>query len=817
MSRVVPSMQKSAPTAMDHWNEAVAADGSVREQWRVLYEEIQNWDAEDRSAMAMAAQRQIEELGARFNVFSDVGGAGQPYQIDPIPLILSMVEWTKVSAGLEQRMRLLNYVLADVYGAQKLLSLGMIPPDLIHSNRAFMNHGCGTQMMGENMLHLMGCDMVRGANGAWKVLRDHTVTPGGIGQTMENRHIVSRILIGAFEGLEIAALGNFMDAEREAMRSLSMGKFHGANVVFLTPGFRHPSYFEHAYKAKILGFPLVEAADLTVRERRLYLKTLGGLRRVDVLVCRVDHDQLDPLEQWGGAGEGVAGLIEAWRAGNAVVSNAPGAGFASSLALMPFLPRICRECLGEEMKLPFVETWWLGQKDILDFVHANLQRFILLSVNHRNDGHLPLRWSELSPSSRKQWLKEINARPHDFVVQADVRPSEIPTIENRQLRQRPVMWRGYVMKVGDIAHVMPGGLARIDKGYSSPQMWPKHAGVTKDVWITGQKVPEKTTADFSYVAQSPNLPAAQDVPSRIAEQLFWVGRYAERVEQITRLLRVYLSRIVGETALAHHIEYRACDDLLQSIGLLSADMTMPANQVQGFISSVIHDTNWPMGVRSQISLLMQNAASARDRLSDDTWRFIHRLEDIVHKPRRANRAGELSGTLDNLVLHLAAISGMQAENMTRGQGWRFLEIGRRIERSIYTLTYLDAAKKRTEGIGRLLEALLQTCDSMMTYRRRHFSLPKLPAVVDLLYFDTTNPRSVVHQMRIIHEEISHFPIATDYGLMPKIRDGILALLHQCQRKPSVDLPDFLKIAEEMGDFSDQLSQHFFSHSVRRIY
>ncbi len=816
-SRTQYQAQKMVPSVSDYAQEMTSADGQVREHWLRLSEEIHQWNPEQRAAYAAAAGRQIEEFGTTFNVFSDVGGAGQPYQLDPIPLVISSAEWQKVSAGLAQRIRLLNVVLADIYGQQQLLCEGLIPPDMVHASRAFQMHARGVQPVGGTFLQATGCDMVRAANGNWTVLRDHAGTPGGIGQTLENRKITSEMLVGIFEQMHVAPLMGFIDAQREVMRSLSIGKDQGTNVVFLTPGFQHPSYFEHAYKAKLLGFPLVEAADLTVRERRLFLKTLGGLRRVDVLVCRVDHDGIDPLEHWGGRSDGVAGLIEAWRAGNTVISNAPGSSFASSPALMPFLPRICREWFGEEMKLPFVETWWLGQKEIRDSVFANFSRYVLLSSSPQDDSVLPLQCSDLSPSARKQWIKEILDHPHDFCVQAAVRPSEIPTIENRQLRQRPLVWRGYAIQHAQEVHVMPGGLARVGKGNVPPQLWSHHAGYTKDVWIAGvdSKTPQQTMA-------IPMKPLgrglkAQEVPSRIAEQLFWVGRYAERVELSTRLLRVTLSRLVGGVGGMQQEHFQACHRLLQAVGLIAKEKTVPPTGALAFVSRLIHETAESMGMRSQISLLMQNAAAARDRLSDDTWRFFNRLDGIVQPTANADGSAELMRKLDQLILHMAAFAGMQAENMTRGHGWRFLEIGRRLERGIGTLTLLDAAATATPCSGAMLEALLQTCDSVMTYRRRYFSTPELAAVVDLLFADASNPRSFVYQALVIRDEIDHFPGHSDYGLMPKIREEANLLVAACEQNFGTQSGRFCDLSDDLEKFSDSLTQHFFSHSVRRVY
>ncbi len=816
---------RSSPTALPLragvaggvWNEMTEVSGQIRPHWQHLGGKINRWSSEERANLAASAGRMIEDLGTTFNVFSDVGGVGQPYELDSIPLVIPAAEWVKVSAGLAQRIRLLDAVLADLYGPQTLLRDGLVPPDLVHSSRAFRTYACGLQPTGGRHLVTTGCDLARSASGAWSVLRDHTGTPGGLGQVLENRNVISNLLAEPFEVMKPARLAGFLDFERAVLQGFSPRRGELANLVFLTPGFRHPSYFEHAYKARLLGFPLVEPADLTVRERRVFLKTLAGLRRVDGVVCRVDDEGIDPLEHWGGSGEGVPGMVEAWRTGNVALANAPGSNFASSPALMPFLPKICREWFGEDLKLPFVETWWLGQEEVRRRVFEQFQRFVLLSASPRMETLLPIQCAGLSPAARKQWIAAIEERPHEFVVQADVTPSEAPSLEGRALRLRPVVWRAFTLNAPEGPVVLPGGLGLVGKHQRPPQLWPGHAGFTKDVWIpdtpeTGSRVEPRT---HKRPLTSPQ--AAPEVPSRIAEQLFWVGRYAERIELATRLLRVSLRCLGGEGGRLQHDQLSACLMLLTGSGLVPDGMVIHPARTLKTLSALVHDHAAAGGISALTRSLLLNAAAARDRLSDDTWRFFNRLETIVNPPATAPGTAELLRTLDTLVLHLAAFAGMQAENMTRGQGWRFLEVGRRVERALGGLHLLGTTAGQGDGADLLLEPLLEICDSVMTYRRRHFSRPQLDGVIDLVFFDRTNPRSVAYQVHVIHGEISRFAGRPDFGLMPAIREHAEALESRFADPAVPGLAEFSGLIDSLEQFSDLLTQHFFSHSVRRVY
>jgi uncharacterized circularly permuted ATP-grasp superfamily protein/uncharacterized alpha-E superfamily protein len=791
------------------WNELLDAQGRVRPCWAEMSAKIQRWSPDERRALSEETGRMLDNLGTTFNVYRDVGGAGQPYEIDPIPFIMEWREWEIIAKGLAQRTRLLEAVLADLYGPRRLLKDGLVPPDLVHASPAFHHSTRDIQPAGGKWLMVSGCDLVRAANGVWTVLRDHTHTPGGLGQTLENRSVVSSVLPDLFEAAGVTKLRPFFDAEHAALRNLETSRGEVSNVVFLTPGYRHPSYFEHAYKARLLGISLVEAADLTVRERRLFLKTLGGLRRIDGVLCRLDDDGIDPLEFWTAGGGGVPGMIEAWRSGNVALLNAPGAGFAGSAALQAFLPLICRKWFGEELQLPFVESWWLGQRSVRDKLLPDLNGYVLLSAFGKVP-FLPVKWADLSAGSRREWTAAILQRPWDFVVQRDIAPSLVPSLQGRGVQNRPVVWRAFALNGNDGPVILPGGLARVGKPGIAPQLWPEHEGFTKDVWLTG-KTSAQDTADFQTPAVRDRLGAAPEVPSRIAEQLYWVGRYAERVESVTRMLRVTLRCIEGESGRRQRDQLDACLRLMDGSGVLGKGVEK-LRTVAG-LSTLMFGKDVPGSLTRLVDSLIGNAAGARDRLSDDTWICFTQLKGIVDTASRVPRAADLLPTLDRMVLQLSAFSGLQAENMIRGQGWRFLETGRRIERGQVGLGLLGAATSEQA----MLEPLIEICDSVMTYRRRYFSRPDWQGVVNLLFFDRSNPRSVGFQLAVLRAESDNFPGEPGFGLFPRIIAEVKELDARFADPAQPDAIELEKRADQLAALSDLLTQHYFSHSVRRVY
>ena len=792
------------------WNELLDGQGRVRPYWKEMNVRIEGWTGDERKVLLEETARMLEDLGTTFNVYRDVGGAGQPYEIDPIPFIMDWKEWEVVAKGLAQRMKLLEAVLTDLYGSRLLLKDGLVPPDLVHASPAFHHSTRDIQPSGNKWLLASGCDLVRGANGVWTVLRDHTHTPGGLGQTLENRSVVSAVLPDLFEQANVAKLKPFFDDEHAALQNLETSRGGVSNLVFLTPGYHHPSYFEHAYKARLHGISLVEAADLTVRERRLFLKTLGGLRRVDGVICRLDDNGIDPLEFWNSGGGGVPGLIEVWRSGNVALMNAPGAGFAGSAALQAFLPMICRKWFGEELLLPFVESWWLGQESVRGRLLGNLNGYILLSAFGK-DKLLPVKWASLTAAARKEWLAVIAQRPWDFVVQREVSPSRVPSMAGRGVQSRPVILRAFSLNGKQGPTVLPGGLARIGKPGIPPQLWPDHEGYTKDVWLTGDTASPEPGIDLNAPLHRDRLGTAPEVPSRIAEQLYWVGRYVERVEMVSRMLRVTLRCMEGESGRRQRNQLDACLALLEGSGVVAEDAGEMKSVAQ--LSELVFGKKVYGSLTKLVDNLIANAASARDRLSDDTWIVFNQLKTTVDGASRQPRAADLLRTLDRMLLHLAAFSGMQAENMIRGQGWRFLETGRRIERGLCGLSLLRTASSGAT----MLEPLIEICDSVMTYRRRYFSKPDWQGVVELLFSERNNPRSVGFQIAVLNAEAERFPGDHDFGLFPKISER-LGVLHE--RFTSEKLPDKKELKamrDELETLSDLITQHYFSHSVRRVY
>src|SRR5574343_1290231 len=405
------------PQSARRYDEMLSADGAVRPHWRQFFIHLDSVAPEEMHQRLDFVDRRIQENGVTYNVYADPNGADRPWALDPLPLIISPEEWAEVSAAVAQRAALLNAMLADLYGPQTLLAEGLLPPALVYGQHGYLWPCRGVRPPGGVWLHHYAVDLARSPDGKWWVIADRTQAPSGAGYALENRLIVSRVFPEMFRDLHVQHLADFFRDQVDGLSALApVDPGEQPHTVLLTPGPYNETYFEHAYLARYLGFPLVEGQDLTVRGDTLYLKTLRGLKRVHVVLRRQDDDFCDPLELRGDSALGIPGLVNVVRSGRVVVSNALGSGLLASGALMGFLPAICRSLLGERLAMPSVATWWCGEKPALDYVKENFDDLVIKPAypTQRMD---PVFGHELKDAERDEMLRRIEARPHAYVAQ----------------------------------------------------------------------------------------------------------------------------------------------------------------------------------------------------------------------------------------------------------------------------------------------------------------------------------------------------------------------------------------------------------------
>ena len=713
-----------------------------------------------------AAQATVRDNGVTYNVYDDSAGQARPWQLDIVPFILSQSDWKGIEAAVIQRAQLAELVLRDIYGAQKLIASGVLPPHLVTGHPQFLRPLSGVEPAGGVHVHLYSADLARGPDGAWKVMASRADAPAGLGYALENRLVVAQTFPEPFADMRVARLASFFNAYRESI--LELGHSRRDRAVLLTPGPYNESYFEHVYLAHYLGLTLVQGDDLAARDGKVFLKTLTGLERVSAIFRRVDSDFCDPLEFRGESQLGIPGLAEAVRAGGVVLANALGGGVVESPALDAYLPNVCRALLGEELKIPDIPTVWCGNEWGRKEAMARLPRAILRDsfdarplFSRSSSARLG---EQMSAEERARTADRIARRGETMVVQ-EVSPLGLaPTYENGHFGARPVSLRVFAAWTPSGWMVMPGGLTRVAADETVSALSMQSGASSKDAWVLSGAPVDRFTLLGSGVKALEIKRQGESAPSRAMDNLFWLGRYAERCESFVRILRAVAGRAKEEPASALDIAAKLL------IPFYSAAETPPEerliaeqDELLSELQLLIYSRRHARGLQRLLARVENTAWSVRDRLSLDTWRTIHALADNEGLPdeTRSFDAPQARFYLDALVRRGAALSGLAAENMTRGPNWLFLELGRRIERA----THLAWAVRQTVGDADAHETdhiriLLEIADSAMTYRSRYLNQVQIVPFVDLLLLDESNPRSTAFQLAAIETHLRDLPRIT---------------------------------------------------------
>jgi len=782
------------------YDELLDSAGDVRTHWRPVIDALARDGADAVRRGVELARRLILENGVTYNVYADSQGRDRPWVLDPLPILLTAAEWREIELGVAQRARLFDSLLADIYGPQQLLADGTVPAELPFGHPNFLWPCHGITPAGGNWLHVHAVDISRSADGRWWALDDRTQTPSGLGYALENRQIVSRVFPDLLGDLGVSSLGGFFMALRENLLRHAPEEEVPLAVV-LTPGAFNETYFEHAYLARQLGLPLVEGHDLTVRGDTVYLKTLGGLRRVHAILRRLDDDFCDPVELRADSALGVPGLIGVVRAGRVVLANSLGSGVLESAAWMGFMPAAAERLLGEKLRLPSVATWWCGERLALDYVLQNIERLVI-KPTYPNQNFRTVFGRDLGLAARENLTKRLIARPHAYVAQERLAFSQAPVWRSGGgggdsdlgFSARALGIRVYAIATPSGYRVMPGGLARIASD-AADIVSMQRGGGSKDVWVLA---PDRRSIDESAVAgAAPRSARHDDLPSRLAENLFWLGRYSERCEDKARLLRATLR--VRPNALLWSQVLETCGH---------------------FVAPALFDDVNPLGLPADLQRLGWCAAQARSRLSAENWRAIGVLQREFQDAALAKR--DPRGTLNALLLSLAGLAGFALDDMTQDDGWRLMMIGRRLERLQFLAELL--AQRLLSGktpVQSELEWLLDIGDSTITYRTRYLAAPRLGPVIDLLVFDQTNPRALAFQWHAL--EYSLVRVAASLGGAPDdTLDEAVGLVEEMQLSAiEGDSPRAVRarqaLAEQLsglglaaGRLSDRLSLKYFS-------
>lgn len=745
-------------------DELVTESGEVRPLWQKFSARLDELGAAELGRRWEQARRLIYENGVTYNVFGDARGMDRPWELDALPLLIDGNEWESVSAALVQRAELLNLILSDLYGPQRILSEGWMPAELVYGNAGFLRPCHGTRVPGDCYLHFYAADIARSHDGQWWVLTDRTQAPAGAGYALENRLVISRMLPTIFHDAHVQRLASFFMTLRETLRGLAPHNRENPRIVLLSAGPAAETYFEDAYLARYLGYTLVEGDDLAVRNERVYLKTLGGLLPVDVVLRRLGDELCDPLEFRGDSLQGVPGLMQAARSGTVAVANAFGSGLLEMPAIMAFLPGLCRRLLGQDLMMPSVATWWCGHPQALHYVIANLQRLVI-KPTYPSRGIEPVFGAQLSSRERGLLADRIKAHPRRFVAQEQVARSSAPVWTPNGIQAWHLALRAFVCASGQSYSVMQGALTRMSAALDLLGTSMAAGEGSKDAWVLSDG-PVDQRSLLRPAGQAIELRrSGSDLPSRVADHLFWLGRLVERVEGAVRTLRNILVRLTSESDPSALPELPPLWKALSDQGHLPADALQNAGReflggIEAELLSAIFDEQRSGSLHATLNSVHRTASIVRDRISIDSWRILNRLDREFALPHAQGtvQLSDALAVLNQMIINLAAFSGLGMESMTRSQGWRFLDMGRRIERSQHTIHLLRSTLvPALENEAPVLESLLEIADSSMTYRTRYLTTLQSAAVLDLLLLDETNPRSLGFQLAALNDHVEELP------------------------------------------------------------
>ncbi len=848
------SLLRLLPAHEGHWDELRDASGALREPWRQFFERLGEVGIARLDDDLASVAQQIRDNDISYNVYAD-NGEPRPWALDLLPFLISEDEWAHIERGVTQRAHLLNAIVADIYGPQTLLERGQLPPALVFGHPGYLRSVKGFTPPGGQYLQVVAVDLARTPNGDWTVMAHRTEAPSGLGYALENRLIMSTLFADPFRALRVSRLAptysqliaTLVQAAQATMRDDGEGVDRSPHIAFLTPGPFSETYFEHVFLARYLGVTLVEGKDLTVRDDKLYLKTLAGLERVHVVLRRLDDAFCDPVELRADSSIGVPGLLQVMRAGNVIVSNVPGSGFVESPALHGFLPGIAEVLLDEDLVLPSVPTWWCGEKAARNHVFARLDEALIVPT-------WPVAARDAPPGIEhgrqrlSTWRERIEAMPDTYTIQQAQRFSCTPRYEDGTIGRRPSVLRVYaIADVNGGWHVMPGGFTRMAAERQTTVSM-QYGGSSVDTWVLSSQ----PTSTFTLLP-SPMQPADlarkhRTVSSRAAENLFWAGRYGERAENNVRLLRLILGSLEGNDADAM---FPTLVELAMHCGLVqSGDMFSP-HSPQAFERALVANLSESTGAASigqNLNCQARSNGEVRGRLSNDHWRtilaarndFRDALQTLMPAPGYSGGASQGNGSngngryerydrvtlmnaLERLSVQLSAISGAQGDRMTRDEAWRLLFVGRHIERVSAMTSFLRVvADKGQLSTPAGFDLLLQLFDSTLTYRSLYPGRFEVPALLDLLVVEPTNQRGVYGVYERLRKKLDEIAVAAGstrhrpFAELMAPAASLASLESLCSVDEDGAYADLIAVCDQIGGFAGgaahEISARYFSHA-----
>jgi uncharacterized circularly permuted ATP-grasp superfamily protein/uncharacterized alpha-E superfamily protein len=793
-------------------DELIGADGRPRAQWSRLLETLAGLGQEGVESRFAAAARRINDMGVTYRVHGET--RERPWPLSRLPLLVTESEWRDIAAGVAQRAELLDCILRDVYGEARLVSEGALPAAAVAGSPEFIRPMCGVKPVGGRWLRFYAAELGRGPDGKWWVLGDRAQAPSGAGYAVENRLILARAFPSLYREMRVRRLAGFFRDFRAGL--VAAATRADPRICLMTPGPWSETYTEQVYLARYLGFLLVEGEDLVASEGKLHVRTVAGLKRADVLWRRVDADWLDPLEANAASRLGVPGLFEAIREGAVALANMPGAGLVESRALMSFLPALARRLLGEDLRLPNVATWWCGQEaERAEILRDIDQRAIAAAFGDTaeglEDGRAAI-GAELDAEHRARLVAAIKRRGMDYVAQEVVQLSTTPAWRGGALTPRPFTLRVFAAATPEGWKIMPGGFCRVSDRRDARAISMGAGAKSADVWVVGDDGPEPATTLLPATDDARIVRVPGNLPSRAADNLFWMGRYLERAEAKLRVVRCLCNRLTEpqSNAILGRQPIDRCERLLVAWG--AAGPVDSADSSAAIALTAASDAKCYGSARAIVAQAKRAASIVRERLSQDIWQLLVRLDARLNGPA-APLEPEILEMCERGLHTLAALSGLMDENFNRVSGWTFIDLGKRIERAINTCRYVRQFADDDPTLE-TLDALLELIDSQISYRSRYLAGAALAPTLDMALLDPFNPRSVAFQARRIDAHLAALPALADDGMMEPQRRIAVSLRADLEAEDArrIDGKRVLLIEQRLMALANAVSERYFSHA-----
>lgn len=810
-----PALAGDGPRG-ERYDEVVAPDGSLRTPWKGLAELAVGLTGADLDRVDGDISRFLDDDGVTYARPGTGGSGSDAWHLDAVPLIVDAATWAPLEVGLAQRTELLNAVLVDLYGEQKLLAEGIVPAAAVLGHPGFVRIMARASAGDPRPLVFAAADLGRDAAGEWRVLGDRAQAPSGIGYAMENRRVISRVLPELYREAGLHRMEPYFWAMRSALLQSANGDLADPRVVVLSPGTHSETAYDQAFVASTLGFPLVQGSDLVVRDGWVYMRVPGRLERVDVILRRVDAAWSDPLELRGESQLGVPGLAEAVRRGRVRVVNGLGAGVLENPALLPYLPAACERLLGEPLRLESAPTWWCGDRGGLETVLDRVGEVTIRPIDGPADALVEL--------TREQVIERVLAAPHRYVGQERLPLSQVPTWQRRgrrggEMRPRPITLRTFTLRYGSSYRPLVGGLAAVHE-----ETGVGRSIASKDVWVL-KSGPGDADQGLAEVMSLTSVRSVAVTVPRILEDMYWSGRYAERAEDLLRL-------IIATHTVAEDYKTRPGTTGAVSLGVLMAAIGRLAGHrfedVDEEFRSLLLDAERSGSVAHALTGLWDALAGVRDQLSSDIWRVFGATDRAAEALRTNPHSHQIAESAGRALTGILSLQGVTA-SMMRDPGWQMIGAGRSLERALQLCHLLRATITERRGLDvdrTVLTCVLQSSESAVTHRRRYRGYVRPASVFELLILDTDNPRSLAFSLQEVRDRLAAMPSSTGSSrperlvadLIEEVAAQDIAALVAIGGVGRPNLEAFLdRFVVQLGRLSDAIAEvHFASGPPPRL-